>query len=181
MNDNLIYNPKPRLLTVFTLIVFFFTAILFKFLYVQVISSKKLQARAAEQWYRDLPLVARRGGIYDRNGITLADTATRYTIYVRPNAVENPKEVAAVLSEYAGADYKKIYDKITKKGVGEITVAKKVEKENVLKIVEKNLKGIYVSEDGFRYYPYGDFMTQVLGFTNVDLQGQSGQIGRAHV
>ena len=79
MNDNLIYNPKPRLLTVFTLIVFFFTAILFKFLYVQVISSKKLQARAAEQWYRDLPLVARRGGIYDRNGITLADTATRYT------------------------------------------------------------------------------------------------------
>ena len=47
MNDNLIYNPKPRLLTVFTLIVFFFTAILFKFLYVQVISSKKLQARAA--------------------------------------------------------------------------------------------------------------------------------------
>ena len=30
-------------------------------------------------------------------------------------------------------------DKITKKGVGEITVAKKVEKENVLKIVEKNL------------------------------------------
>lgn len=46
MNDNLIYNPKPRLLTVFTLIVFFFTAILFKFLYVQVISSKKLQARA---------------------------------------------------------------------------------------------------------------------------------------
>lgn len=174
MNDNLIYNPKPRLLTVFTLIVFFFTAILFKFLYVQVISSKKLQARAAEQWYRDLPLVARRGGIYDRNGITLADTATRYTIYVRPNAVENPKDVAAALSEYAGADYKKIYDKITKKGVGEITVAKKVEKENVLKIVEKNLKGIYVSEDGFRYYPYGDFMTQVLGFTNVDLQGQSG-------
>lgn len=174
MNDNLIYNPKPRLLTVFTLIVFFFTAILFKFLYVQVISSKKLQARAAEQWYRDLPLVARRGGIYDRNGITLADTATRYTIYVRPNAVENPQEVAAVLSEYAGADYQKIYAKITKKGVGEITVAKKVEKENVLKIVEKNLKGIYVSEDGFRYYPYGDFMTQVLGFTNIDLQGQSG-------
>ncbi|OKZ57972.1 MAG: hypothetical protein BHV97_01895 [Clostridium sp. CAG:349_48_7] len=77
---------------------------------MQVISSKKLQARAAEQWYRDLPLVARRGGIYDRNGITLADTATRYTIYVRPNAVENPKEVAAALSEYAGADYQKILD-----------------------------------------------------------------------
>lgn len=174
MNNNLIYNPKPRLLTVFTLIVFFFTAVLFKFFYVQIISSGKLRARAAEQWYRDLPLVARRGGIYDRNGIVLADTSTRYTVYVRPNAVENPEEVAKILSEYAGADYDKLLNKITKKGVGEITVAKKVEKENVLKIVEKNPKGVYVSEDGFRYYPYGDFMTQVLGFTNVDLRGQSG-------
>ncbi len=174
MNNNLIYNPKPRLLTVFTLIVFFFTAVLFKFLYVQVFSSAKLQARASEQWYRDLPLVARRGGIYDRNGVTLADTSTRYTIYVRPNAVENPKEVAKVLSEYAGADYQKLLGKITKKGVGEITVAKKVEKDKVMSIVRKNQKGIYISEDGFRYYPYGDFMTQVLGFTNIDLQGQSG-------
>lgn len=174
MNNNLIYNPKQRLLTVFSLIVFFFVAVLFKFLYVQVISSQKLKARAGEQWYRDLPLTARRGGIYDRNGVTLADTSTRYTVYVRPNAVENAAAVAGVLSDYAGADYDKLYAKITGKGVSEITVAKKLEKEKMLAIVKKNLKGIYFSEDGMRYYPYGDFMTQVLGFTNVDLQGQSG-------
>lgn len=137
MNDNLIYNPKPKAINCFYVNSLFLYRDSFQVSVRAGDLVKKLQARAAEQWYRDLPLVARRGGIYDRNGITLADTATRYTIYVRPNAVENPQEVAAALSEYAGADYQKIYAKITKKGVGEITVAKKVEKENVLKIVEK--------------------------------------------
>jgi Cell division protein FtsI/penicillin-binding protein 2 len=81
--------------------------------------------KAGEQWYRDLPLTARRGGIYDRNGIALADTATRYTVYVRPNAVKDAERVADVLSKYAGADKEKLLKKIKKKGVSEITVAKK--------------------------------------------------------
>ncbi len=174
MNNNLIYNPKQRLLTLILLIAFLFVAVFSKLFFVQVISSESLQARAAEQWYRDLPLAARRGGVYDRNGVTLADTATRYSVYVRPNAVKDANAVAKVLAEYAGADYDKLLAKITKKGVSEITVAKKLEKEAMLNIIAKDIDGIYFSADSFRYYPYGDFMTQLLGFTNIDLAGQSG-------
>lgn len=174
MNNNLIYNPKRRLLTITMLIVFLFVAVLLKLLFVMVIQSEVLQTRAAEQWYRDLPLVARRGGIYDRNGITIADTSTRYTVYVRPNAVKDSVAVAQILSKHIGVDYDKIYAKIEKGGASEITVAKKIDKQKMLAIIAQNLDGIYFSEDSFRYYPYGDFMTQVLGFTNIDLKGQSG-------
>lgn len=171
---NIIYNPKRRLLTIIMLIAFLFVAVLFKLFYVQIISGKELQARAAEQWYRDVPLTARRGGIYDRNGIALADTSTKYTVYVRPNAVTDIEKVCTVLSVKAGADYTKLHSKLIKKGVSEITVAKKLDKSVMLEIVSLNLDGIYFSADSFRYYPYGDFMTQLLGFTNSDGDGQSG-------
>ena len=171
---NIIYNPKRRLLTISMLIAFLFVAVICKLFYVQIISSQELQARAAEQWYRDVPLTARRGGMYDRNGIALADTATKYTVYVRPNAVTEVESVCKVLSEKAGADFNKLHAKLVKKGVSEITVAKKIDKSVMLEIVALNLDGIYFSADSFRYYPYGDFMTQLLGFTNADGDGQSG-------
>ncbi|MEG1613637.1 MAG: penicillin-binding transpeptidase domain-containing protein [Clostridia bacterium] len=156
------------------LVAFLFVAVSGKLFYVQIVDSKNLQSRAAEQWYRDVPITARRGGIYDRNKTALADTATKYTVYVRPNAVTEPEKVAKVLSVKAGADFQKLLNKLIKKGVSEITVAKKIEKSVMLSIVSEQLDGIYFSTDSFRYYPYGNFMTQILGFTNIDGVGQSG-------
>lgn len=78
---------------------------------------------------RDLPLMAERGEIRDAEGVVLAASATVYTVYVRPNAVTDPEEVAELLSEKLGADKAKLLEKITKRGVSEITVAKNVEKE----------------------------------------------------
>ncbi|MDR6997750.1 cell division protein FtsI/penicillin-binding protein 2 [Neobacillus niacini] len=37
-----------------------------------------------------------------------------------------------------------------------------------------DLKGVYIGEDSKRYYPYGSYLSQVLGFTGVDNQGLMG-------
>ena len=44
----------------------------------------------------------------------------------------------------------------------------------MLEINKMDISGIYFSEDTLRYYPYGNFMTQILGYTNVDGVGQEG-------
>jgi stage V sporulation protein D (sporulation-specific penicillin-binding protein) len=169
-----LYFPRRRLFVVFVFVIFLFTAVLFKLFYVQILDSANLQALAAEQWMRDVPLTASRGVIYDRNEVVLANTSTTYTVYVRPNAVSEAEAVAEILSSKLGLDYYKLLAKIKTGKVSEITVAKKIDKKVMQIILSSGLDGIYFSADTKRYYPYGDFMTQLLGFTNYDGIGQSG-------
>lgn len=174
MKDRFLYSPQKRILAVLLLAAFVFTAIFGRFVYVQIFWSEELKAKAKDQWMRDLPLMAERGEIRDAEGVVLAASATVYTVYVRPNAVEDAESVAELLSKHLGANKEKLLEKITKRKVSEITVAKNVEKEKMVRLKEAGLPGIYFSESVRRYYPYGSFMTQVLGFCNVDVVGQSG-------
>ena len=129
--------------------------------------------KAIDQWLRDLPTDAPRGSILDRNGNVLASTSTRYNLYVRPSATSDKPAVAKLLSNVFGYDYEKTLEKISKR-TSEVTVATQVTKEQLNTVYESGLSGIYYSEDNHRYYPYGDFMTQVLGFCSTDGFGQTG-------
>ncbi len=167
-------NLGKRLLAVFLVIAFVFTAIIVRLAYLQIIASKNITNRAISQWTRDLPMQATRGNITDRNGVVVADTKTAYTVYVRPNSMTDVKAVAGAIASAIGKDYDYIYNKINKKGVSEITVAKKLSKEQMMAISSQNFNGVYFAEESVRYFPYGDFMSQILGFTNVDGVGQFG-------
>ncbi len=129
--------------------------------------------KAIDQWLRDLPTDAPRGSILDRSGNVLASTSTRYNLYVRPSATSDKPAVAKLLSNVFGYDYEKTLEKISKR-TSEVTVATQVTKEQLNTVYESGLSGIYYSEDNHRYYPYGDFMTQVLGFCSTDGFGQTG-------
>lgn len=162
-----------RLPAIILLAVFLFSLIIVKLVLVMLVESSDLQVKALNQWTRDLPNDAPRGLILDRNGNLLAGTTTRYNLYVRPNSVDDKEGVAEAFAEIFGYDKDKVLDKISKK-VSEVTVATKVSKEEMNLLFEKGLSGIYYTEDNFRYYPHGDFMTQVLGFTGADGNGQTG-------
>ena len=167
------YLPKKRLLASILLAVFLFTLIFAKLIHVMLVEGKSLQVKALDQWTRDLPNDAPRGQILDRNGVVLAGTATRYNLYVRPNSATDKEGLAKCLAEVFGYDKDRVLEKISKK-VSEVTVATKVTKEQMSALFDMGFDGLYYSEDNFRYYPYGDFMTQVLGFTGADGNGQTG-------
>ena len=167
------YIPKKRLPAIIMSAVFLFSLIFVKLIFVMIVEGAELQVKALDQWTRDLPSDAPRGEILDRNGEILAGTSTRYNIYVRPNSVENKEELATIIASVLGFDKNKVLEKISKR-VSEVTIATKVTKEDMSLLFESGVKGIYYSEDNFRYYPNGDFMTQVLGFTGADGNGQTG-------
>ena len=153
--------------------VFFFSLIIVKLIFVMVVDGNTLQVRALDQWTRDLPSDAPRGEILDRNGEILAGTSTRYNIYVRPNSVKDKEKVATIIADVLGYEKSKVFEKISKR-VSEVTIATKVTKEQMEQLFSADIDGVYYSEDNFRYYPNGDFMTQVLGFTGADGFGQTG-------
>lgn len=170
---NLLYNPTKRLSAIILLMVFLFSAIFAKMFAVIVVEGESLQVKAVDQWLRDVPTDAPRGNIVDKNGKILASTATRYNLYVRPSNTPDKEGVAKLLCEVFGYEYQSTLSKISKR-TSEVTVATKVTKEQLNIVYASGLKGIYYSEDNFRYYPYGDFMTQVLGFCSSDGFGQTG-------
>lgn len=170
---NLLYNPTKRLSAILLLMVFLFSAIFAKMFAVIVVEGESLQVKAVDQWLRDVPTDAPRGNILDKNGKILASTATKYNLYVRPSNTPDKEGVAKLLCEVFGYEYQSTLSKISKR-TSEVTVATKVTKEQLNIVYASGLKGIYYSEDNFRYYPYGDFMTQVLGFCSSDGFGQTG-------
>lgn len=140
---------------------------------VMIVSGSDLQLKAMDQWLRDLPTDAPRGQILDRNGKVLAATSTRYNLYVRPSDTSDKPGLARVLSEVFGYDYESVLEKISKRA-SEVTVATRATKEQLNAVYASGLDGVYYSEDNYRYYPYGDFMTQALGFCSSDGFGQTG-------
>ena len=141
---------------------------------MQIVNAENLLNKAESQWVRDLPLNAKRGTIYDRNGVALAVSYTSYNIYVRAISVKDATKVTKALVDVLDVDYEKTYAKVTNRLVSESLIKLQVEAEKVEKLKSYKLEGIYYSENNKRYYPYSNFLSQVLGYTTIDNIGQSG-------
>lgn len=155
-------------------IAFIFCLIFARLIYVQLVWGSELKYRATDQWNREIPIIASRGYVYDANGQILAGNLTTYSIFVRPNAVENAEYTATVLSGIFSLDPNSILEKVNGGKVSEITVARQVPKESVEKLASYDLPGVYYSRDNSRSYTYGSALCQVLGFTSNDGAGLSG-------
>lgn len=172
--QNNYYISKKRLLTLVVVAIFLLSGIFFRLAYIQVIWGKQLQAKASEQWQRDLPIKAYRGNIVDTNGNLLATTETGYSVYARPQSVEDAEYSAKVLSDTLELDYQTVYDKLIKRGVSEVTIKRQITPDLAEKIRAYSLEGVYLASEGLRSYVYGNFLSQVLGFVSSDGVGQTG-------
>jgi stage V sporulation protein D (sporulation-specific penicillin-binding protein) len=139
-----------------------------------VVWGEDLQEKAIDQWTREIPVVAQRGKITDVNGVVLASNEDTYTVFVRKKAVSDVVELAKFLSKTLEIDYNSVYNRLTTTISSEITVKKQVSKDKIDLIASSGYSGVYYSRDNSRIYPYGEFLTSVLGFTSTDGKGQSG-------
>ena len=165
---------RKRLFAIIIAIAFLFLFVIGRLFYVQVIWGEELQEKAIDQWTREIPIISRRGQITDCNGVILADNKDTYTVFVRKKAVSDIEYLCEIASEILEIDYQTVYNRLTKTVSSEITLKKQVEKDKIDKLLSYNFSGVYYSRDNSRVYPYGDFLSSVLGFTSNDGKGQSG-------
>lgn len=143
--------------------------------YVQFALGDMLTERAKNSWNREIPFEPKRGEILDRNGIALATNISSPTIYVVPRQVKDPATTAEKLANLLNANVQEVYQQITKKSsIERLKAGRKISNEKAKEIEELNLPGIYIAEDSKRYYPFGNYLSHVLGFTGIDNQGLMG-------
>ena len=164
---------KKRLLAFLSAVTLLFFVLFGRLGYIQLVQAQWLQEKAADQWTRDLAVSAKRGDIQDRNGNILAQSASADTVVVRPSQIKDVDYTADKLSEILEMDRDEVMQKLTK-DASEVWLKRQVESEQADAIRQLNLSGVVFTEDSKRYYPRGNFLSQVLGFCSVDGQGQEG-------
>lgn len=167
-----VYSIERRIVAIILSIVILFFALLMRIFYLQIIKGKSLQIMASQEWLRDLPLTSKRGEILDCNGVSIATTKTTYNVYVRARNVTNPQQLAQKLTDTLGLDYAKTYEKVTNKRISEVLIKMQVDEYTAKSLTE--YKGVYLSQNVARVYPYNDMFTQVLGYCTIDNIGQAG-------
>ena len=168
------YSMIKRLLALVVLVTFFVFMIVCRLFYIQVISGYSYVKEGLTEWLRDLPLIATRGSITDRNGVILASSYTSYDVYVRPADVDDSEGVSNLLSTVLNLDFEKVFEKVTKRGLSEIKIATDIEKSIVQQILKNYKSGIFFTSDTIRNYLYDSMLCQVLGFVSSDNSGQTG-------
>ena len=167
-----------------------FFLLFFKLYNLQITRHEELQAKAVSQQTRSSVVTASRGAIYDASGNILAISSTAETIFLSPkeinDALNDEEKPVAWTKEVLAAALAKILD------VSEEGILKKMARTDsmyeVLKfrveediadqvrqyINDNKVKGVYLTTDAKRYYPYGDLAAQVIGFVGVDYTGLFG-------
>lgn len=163
-------SHRKRLLIV---VIAFFT--LLTIITVKLVSIMTMQAddygyRARAVQERERSIKAKRGSIYDRNGVVLAGNQAVCSISVIHNQIEDPETVIRVLSEKLELPEEDVRKRVEKRSVRE-KIKSNVDKELADEIRAMNLAGVMIDEDYKRYYPYSTLASHVLGFTGSDNQG----------
>ncbi|WP_053362072.1 stage V sporulation protein D [Bacillus sp. FJAT-27251] len=143
--------------------------------YVQFVLGNWLTDGAKSSWSRNIPFEPKRGEIIDRNGVALATNISAPTVWAVPRQIEDPEATSEKLAAVLNMSKEKVHQYITKsESIVRFNEARKISHEKAKEVRALNLKGIYIGEDSKRHYPFGNYLSHVLGFAGIDNQGLMG-------
>lgn len=167
-------SSKKRLLVIFILVNITMFALIVRLGWIQIVNGERYKELANSQQTRDIPIPAKRGIIYDRNGKELAISASSSTVWARPREIAEKKETAKILADILALDETELEEKIKDGQYGLVRIARWIDDDLADAVRREKLKGIWIAEDNKRYYPYGNFASYILGHTTDDNRGMSG-------
>lgn len=155
----------------FVLIIFMVGIILsIRLGYLMIAQSEYYLEKAEALHDRERSIKAKRGVIYDRNGIELASNKPVCSISVIHSQITDEDQVVKALCNVLELDEETVRKKVQANTIRE-KIKSNVDKEVADKLRDMKLSGVMIDEDYKRYYPYDSLASKVLGFTGADNQG----------
>ena len=157
-----------------------FAGLIARLCWLQLAAGDWYTRRALGQQLRDTVVPADRGRIYSADGVLLAANSSCWTLRANPREMPADKlELAAHgLAQILELDEAALLEKFRDRASNDCLLRYRVERsmaDAVRDFCEENgITGIRINQDSKRWYPQGEFLASVLGFTNVDNAGVSG-------
>ncbi len=149
--------------------------LLMRLLYMQLYQQDFLEHQGVLRTYRQVPLMAFRGMIADRNGDPLAVSTPVDSIWVDPKQIDWTVPGWDRLFRLLALPRAETIAKIKAHSSRDFYYLKRqVEPSLATRIEALRVPGVYRQREYRRYYPSGEVAAQLIGFTNIDDQGQDG-------
>jgi len=162
-----------------TLVTVFFamvaSSLLARAIYLQVLDKDFLNQQADTRHLRTEKITAHRGTITDRNGEPLAISTPVDSIWANPRQFAPEMDSVPQLARALGVDSQTLMRRISRSMDKEFLYLKRhLSPEQAGEVLALKLPGINVQREYRRYYPASEVTGHLVGFTDIDDEGQEG-------
>ncbi len=120
-------------------------------------------------------VVAHRQNILDRNGIVLATNVQTASLAANPSLMSNPKQVAQSLSTILhDVPLAVLTKKLDRPDATFVYIKRNLTPKEQQRVNELGVPGLFFEQHDRRVYPFGDLLSHVLGYVDIDNNGIAG-------
>lgn len=164
---------KIRVILISFFLFFSFVLIVVRMFQLQVLKKEELYKLAARQQSSRIPLVPKRGTIYDRNENELAVSIEVDSVYADSKKVVEVEKTVQKLSAIFQNDQKGLREKL-KSGKSFEWIERKISPKETEAVKALQLSGIHFLKENKRFYPHSHLAAHVIGFVGLDSKGLEG-------
>jgi len=164
---------KVRVILISFFLFFSFVLIVGRMFQLQVLKKEQLYKLAARQQSSQIPLVPKRGTIYDRNENDLAVSVEVDSVYAESKRVVEVEKTVQKLSAIFQNDQKELREKLKSRKSFE-WIERKISPKETEAVKALNLSGIHFLRENKRFYPNSHLAAHIIGFVGLDSKGLEG-------
>jgi len=142
--------------------------------FLQGLNTDFLQAKGEARYGRVLEMPASRGTVKDRHGQPLAISTPVESICATPDDFEVEDKQLARLAHVLDIAPAEIRQKVARKDRQFVFLKRQISPEQAAKVMALRIPGVFQQREYRRYYPAGEVMAHVVGFTGIEDNGQEG-------
>ena len=152
------------------------TAVLvLKALEIQILESDFFERQGDARQLRTVEISAHRGDILDRNGEPFAISTPVNSIWMNPKLVKDDMGSLDAVADLLSLDAVSLRDKARRYQDREFVYLKRhVSPELADKVMALHVPGVALQDEYRRFYPSGEVAAHIIGFSDIDDNGQEG-------
>ncbi len=164
---------RARRFFVLALLAVAFSSLIWRSVDRQVFETAFLQEQGEMRYLRTMKVSAGRGMITDRNGEPLAISTPVKTVTANPRELSSDSETVGALSAALDLNPDRLQNLLAS-DKGFVYLKRRINPDMADQVKALGLGGIALHTEFRRFYPSGEVMAHIVGFTNIDDQGQEG-------
>ncbi|HEU4663690.1 MAG TPA: penicillin-binding protein 2 [Dokdonella sp.] len=168
-------NTRTRLYAVVAVLGLASSALVVRAVDLQVVRKDFYQEQGDARYLRDIDIPVSRGTIFDRNGEPLAVSTPVESIWANPMELLEHADRIGELARATGLDEESLKQRLVERSDKEFYYVKRhLNPDDAQAVLDLGIPGVSSQREFRRYYPSGEVIAHVLGFTNIDDAGQEG-------
>jgi len=151
------------------------SCVAWRLVHLNVTERSFLMRQGDARMVREVPIPAHRGMILDRRGKPLAVSAPVVSLWANPQVLGEDLEHAKQVAQSLGLPEVEFLGRVARLKNKEFMYLKRhVNPAEAEAVLAHKWQGVHGVEEFHRYYPAAEVATHLVGFNNVDDQGQEG-------